>query len=170
MRTVWRTPPGSRRPGPWLDRTTADRGRAALAGRRILPGSRGAASPTGRASCRRHAALPSRIRQGRPRRCRWYAVARPAWPAPMIAVSMCSMVMGISGGDVGRRSDRDDAVGVTQVPEEHQSRRQDVEAVQGPDRAGWQLKHVDAVHCVADVGQHQVSPAVGARAPWCVPP
>ena len=78
----------------------------------------------------------------------------------MIAVSMCSIVMGTSGMDwdavlPGR------CLGVTQMPEEHQSRCDDVEGVQGPDRAGWQLHHIDAVDSVADVGQHQVSPAVG---------
>jgi hypothetical protein len=49
------------------------------------------------------------------------------------------------------------------MPEEHESRCDDVEAVQGPDRAGRQLKDVDAVHCVTDVGQHQVAPAVGVE-------
>ena len=49
------------------------------------------------------------------------------------------------------------------MPEEHESRCHDVEAVQGPDRAGRQLKDVDAVHCVADIGQHQVAPAVGVE-------
>jgi hypothetical protein len=53
--------------------------------------------------------------------------------------------------------------GVTQVPDEHESRCDDVEAVQGPDRAGWQLDHVDAVHRIADVRQHDVSPTVGAE-------
>jgi hypothetical protein len=54
-------------------------------------------------------------------------------------------------------------LGVTQMPEEHQSRCDDVEAVQSPDRASWQLHHVNAVDSVADIGQHEVSAAVGSE-------
>jgi hypothetical protein len=51
------------------------------------------------------------------------------------------------------------------MPEEHESRCHDVEAMQGPDRASRQLKDIDAVHRVADIGQHQVSPAVRVELP-----
>jgi hypothetical protein len=49
------------------------------------------------------------------------------------------------------------------MPEEHQSGRDDVEGVQSPDWASWQLQHIDAVDSVSDIGQHQVSPAVGSE-------
>jgi hypothetical protein len=49
------------------------------------------------------------------------------------------------------------------MPEEHQSRYDDVEGVQGPDRASWQLHHINAVDSVADIGQHEISATVGSE-------
>ena len=49
------------------------------------------------------------------------------------------------------------------MPDEHESRCDDVEGVQGPDRAWRQLHHIDAVHGIADVRQYQVSPTVGTE-------
>jgi hypothetical protein len=49
------------------------------------------------------------------------------------------------------------------MPEEHQSRYDDVEGVESPDRAGRQLKHVDAVHRVARISQYEVATAVGTQ-------
>src|SRR5829696_7030234 len=106
--------------------------------------------------------LLSRIRQERPPRCRWYAVARPAWPAPMIAVSSCSIVMKTSGGRKGAVGPGC-AAGVTEMPDEHKTRGDDVEGMKGPDGAGRQLQDVDAVHRVAHIGQHEVSAAVGGE-------
>jgi hypothetical protein len=49
------------------------------------------------------------------------------------------------------------------VPKKHQSRCDDVEGVQGPNRARWQLNHIDAVHRVAYVGQDEVAATVGTK-------
>ncbi len=49
------------------------------------------------------------------------------------------------------------------MPDEHESRGDDVEGVQGPDWAWRQLHHVDAVHGIADVRQYEVSPTVGTE-------
>jgi hypothetical protein len=46
------------------------------------------------------------------------------------------------------------------VPDEHESRCDDIKGVQGPDGAGWQLHYVNAVHGIADVRQQDVSPTV----------
>jgi hypothetical protein len=77
----------------------------------------------------------------------------------MIAVSMYSIVMRTSGERVaavlaGR------VAHIAQVPEQHQSRRDDIERVQGPNGARRQLKDIKAVYGVAGVGEHEISPAV----------
>jgi hypothetical protein len=49
------------------------------------------------------------------------------------------------------------------MPDEHQTRRDDIEGMKGPDGAGRQLQNVDAVHRVAYIGQHEVAAAVGVE-------
>jgi hypothetical protein len=53
--------------------------------------------------------------------------------------------------------------GVPDAPQQHQRRRDEVEAVQRPDRTGRQVEHIHRVHPVADVGEHQVAAAVGPQ-------
>src|SRR5215211_1524596 len=79
----------------------------------------------------------------------------------MIAVSMCSIVMKTSGK--GLAAVWAGRVHVTQVPEEHEARCDDIERVQGPYWASRQLKHVDAVYGIAGIGKHEISSAVRAE-------
>lgn len=52
---------------------------------------------------------------------------------------------------------------IAQVPDEHDRRGDQVEAVQQPDRTRWQAVDIDRVHDVAGIGHEDVAAAVGAE-------